>query len=218
MLEKLKEISISKTIRMNWHYFGIRGIVNCYIIAAKNLKILRLKGSIKFEHEPQFGMIQIGFSNTGVFDKKYERSIWDNAGLITVSDTVKLFQGARISNTGCINFNGECSIGSSTIICEDGIDFGNNVLISWNDLIMDCDFHKIYDINEDKSVEFNKAKKILISDNVWIGCNSTILKGTVIPKGTVIAACSCISGEIRGENQIIGDNKRVLRKNILWEQ
>lgn len=39
---RLLEISLINTIRMNWFYFGWKGVLGGYIIAAKNLKILRL--------------------------------------------------------------------------------------------------------------------------------------------------------------------------------
>lgn len=102
----------------------------------------------------------------------------------------------------------------SAIICTNKIQFGKNCLISWDDLIMDTDFHTITD--KDKHV-LNPSKEIIIGDNVWIGCISTILKGSKIGNDVVVAANSLITKSIEGNNQIIGDNPtRVLKENISW--
>ena len=107
-------------------------------------------------------------------------------------------------------------MGSSTIVCEKEIVFGNGVLVSWDDLIMDSDFHKIYDAQEMKRV-VNNPQKILIGEHTWIGCRSTILKGTRLANNTIVAACSCISGEISRENLVVGDKKKILKENIIWK-
>lgn len=216
MLKNFFDLSILKTIQLNWHYFGLKGVLHCYILAAHNLDILRLKGKIIFLKEPHFGIVKIGFPHTGIFDKKYERAIWDNVGEIKIGGDVRLYQGARISNSGIIVFLGGFSMGSSTIVCEKEIVFGNGVLVSWDDLIMDSDFHKIYDAQEMKRV-VNNPQKILIGEHTWIGCRSTILKGTRLANNTIVAACSCISGEISRENLVVGDKKKILKENIIWK-
>lgn len=159
---RLLEISLINTIRMNWFYFGWKGVLGGYIIAAKNLKILRLDGSLNFTTCPYRGILQIGFSSNGIFDKKYERSMWGNTGSINIGGTVKLLQGARLLNSGVITFSGNYSMGNSAIVCANEILFGEDVLVSWDDLIMDCDFHKIYnDKFEQKQV--NTSKKLQLA-------------------------------------------------------
>lgn len=104
--------------------------------------------------------------------------------------------------------------GSSTIICYKEIEFGDNNLLSWDILIMDTDFHKIY---SDECLT-NTEKKVTIKDNVWIGCRSTILKGSIIPKGSVIAAGSIISQQLKTTNCIYGGSPtKVLKANINWK-
>lgn len=210
-MNKILQISIINTIRMNWHYFGVRGLLHLYILASRNVKILRMKGNIKFTSDPHLGSIMIGFPHTGIFDKKYERAIWDNVGSILVGGDIRLYQGARISNSGNIIFSGDFTMGNSTVVCEKEISFGSNVMISWDDLIMDTDFHKIMEIENPEQV-INLPSKVTIGDHTWIGCRAMILKGTYLANNTVVAAGSVISKDVTQENTIVGDTNKILRK------
>lgn len=51
------------------------------------------------------------------------------------------------------------------------------------------DFHKIY--KNDKVI--NENKRVIIGNDVWIGCRSTILKGSEIASNSVIAAASIVT-------------------------
>ena len=78
---------------------------------------------------------------------------------------------------------------------------------------MDEDFHKI-EYGNKKAI---KEHKIVISDNVWIGCYVNVLKGTFIAKGCVVAANSVVRGVFNEENCLIAGNPAiVIKKNISW--
>lgn len=79
---------------------------------------------------------------------------------------------------------------------------------------MDTDFHKI---SRGETVT-NSDKKVTLKDNVWIGCRSTILKGTVIPRGAVVAAGSIVSSELESPHCVYGGNPiKVLKSDIHWQ-
>ena len=42
-----------------------------------------------------------------------------------------------------------CVTANSAIVCVSNINFGSNVLLSWDILILDTDFHKIYSIDDE---------------------------------------------------------------------
>ena len=57
-----------------------------------------------------------------------------------------------------------------------------------------------------------------IGDKVWIGCRTTILKGSVIPDGCVIGAGSLVTGKIFSPNTIIiGSPAKSVRTIDGWE-
>ena len=161
-------------------------------------------------------MLLFGYHGLGTQDYFYERTVWK------VSGTVRL-GGSRISIGGGSRFcvSGSCSLGDhftisgrSTVICHHSIQFGNNSLLSWDILVMDTDFHRIFDLSGHL---INQDKSIIIGDKVWVGCRSTLLKGSVIPSNSIIAAGSIISGKLEKENCIYTTEKRILKENIYWE-
>ena len=91
---------------------------------------------------------------------------------------------------------------------------GNNSIISWDCLILDTDFHRIY---KDGNI-INENKLIEIGNHVWIGAKSTILKGTKIADGSVIGAGSLCTGLLSDEKSIYaGQPAKLIKKNIIWE-
>lgn len=212
-VKDLLYVSVINTIRMNFSYFGWKGIFFPVIVASKNLKIKKLSGKV-FTKKARIGSIKIGFGSVGIIDEKYRRSLWENTGTITFEGNADLCVGIKIACHGDLIFGDSCRFnGNSDIICFDKIKFGNNCLVSWECLFMDTDFHNIFDI--DTKLKVNENKPILIDDDVWIGCRSTILKGAHIPCQSVVAACSTVTKRLMYNNCIYVSND-AKKKNIKW--
>ena len=77
------------------------------------------------------------------------------------------------------------------------IRIGNNVLCGANAIIIDNDGHS------DRSNSL--PKPVIIEDNVWIGVNTTILKGVTIGENSIIGANSLVVKDIP-PNVIAGGN------------
>jgi acetyltransferase-like isoleucine patch superfamily enzyme len=91
------------------------------------------------------------------------------------------------------------------------IRIGYDCIIAWNVFITDCDWHSI----EKKSFQ----KDVFIGDHVWIAANSSILKGSVIGEGSIIAAHSVVRGEDIPERSVAGGNPiRVIETDVLWHR
>lgn len=94
--------------------------------------------------------------------------------------------------------------------------FGNDCLISNNVEIHTTDYHKIYDMDRNR---INGDKDNIIGNNVWIGLGVTILKGLIIPDGTIIGAKTLVAGIISKKNTIIvGNPARVIKENVSWSE
>ena len=127
--------------------------------------------------------------------------------------------GCKISlaKSGSLYFGDRFKMSAeSSIAACNSIVFGDNCLISWDTLVMDSDFHKIFDEN---GLEINAPQEVVIGDNVWIGCRCLILKGAKIPSGSIIAASSVVNAkELHGQNTIFGGQPvKELRKNVRWK-
>lgn len=165
-------------------------------------------------------MLHFGKYQVGIQDSFYMRSIFDLSGTLAIEGGALLGRGSKISvaEDATLTLGKNLIItGNTEIICHKGITFGENDLLSWDILIMDTDFHKIYDAN---NVHVNVPRPIVIGNHVWIGCRTTILKGVAIGGNNVIASGSVITKSFESENCIIGghgSSTGVKKRDIYWE-
>ena len=78
------------------------------------------------------------------------------------------------------------------IVCHENIEIGNDVQFSPNVMVYDHD-HDFRAKGGIKSMKF-KSSPIRIGNNVWIGANTIILRGSNIGDNAVIAAGSVVKG------------------------
>ncbi|MGA4516245.1 acyltransferase [Solibacillus silvestris] len=111
-----------------------------------------------------------------------------------------------------IKIGNNVGISGATIYARDCINIGNNTLIGGNTKIIDNDFHSVDpDIRRIAPHEFMGVKSIDIGENVFIGCNSIILKGTKIGDNSVIGAGSVVIGNIPENCIAAGNPAKVIR-------
>ena len=124
--------------------------------------------------------------------------------------------GSRLLNNGKMIIGNNFTVtGASKIICSNGISFGNDVLISWDVLIMDKDYHKVIYDNHDSEV----SKGIIIGNHVWIGCKSNVLKGSVIGDNSVVASMTNVNSEFESDGCLLaGIPAKVVKDHINWKR
>ena len=216
-LEILREIGIINTLRFNWKYFKW-GMIKPKVICSRNVILDKLDGKVKISN-PAIGGIKIGFGHVGIIDGKREKTIWQNCGTIRFVSHVRLDIGTRIvcSMDGVLSIGEDVQItGRSSVICYKEISIGNNCLISWDNLLMDTDFHKIYLLTDVCKKKINNNDRILIGNHVWIGCRCMVLKGATIPDNSVISAGSIITRKHDTPIDLFVGNK-VNKNSIGWE-
>jgi len=122
----------------------------------------------------------------------------------------------QLLNYGQIIIGNNCGFTSTVFSAKKLIKIGNYVKIGGNTRIFDHDFHSINsldrrDINADSMNA--KVKPIIIEDDVFIGTNVIILKGTRIGKRSVVAAGSVIFGlDIPDDSLVLGNPASVIKK------
>lgn len=114
-------------------------------------------------------------------------------------------------------------ISGATIYARKGIYIGDNTIIGGNCKILDNDFHPIDAedrlklCNASYSGDINQlipTCEIHIGKNCFIGCNSIILKGTVLGDGCVVGAGAVVSGKFEDNSVIVGNPAKTIKKII----
>lgn len=133
----------------------------------------------------------------------------DKGGKLFIGERFKMRDGAKIR----VRKDAICKIGKNTsincnnmIACHKSITIGDDVMLSPNVQIYDHDHD--FRVAEGVKAGQYKTESIIIGDNVWIGANTIILRGTVIGDNVVIAAGCIIKG-------IIPSNSKVYQKREL---
>lgn len=126
---------------------------------------------------------------------------------ITIGSKFRQRSGSHIR----VRKNAELLIGNNVsinhncmVVCHKKIEIGNDVMLSPNVMIYDHD----HDFRAEGGVKSMKYKNspIKIGNNVWIGANSIILRGSIIGDNSVIAAGSIVKG-IVPDNSVYIDKK-----------
>jgi acetyltransferase-like isoleucine patch superfamily enzyme len=149
-------------------------------------------------------------------------------GALVIGNHVSIYAGCSFS----VGAKGSCTIGDFTllngalIMVEEKIEIGSHCLVSWNVGIADSDFHPLEPalrrIDAHALAPFFKDRPprpklrtapVIISDNVWIGMNATILKGVTIGENSVVAAGSVVTKSVP-PNVVVAGNPAVAVKNL----
>ncbi len=121
-------------------------------------------------------------------------------------DCTILLDGERAS----VSIGKKCRINGAYIHAQDEIRIGNNCVIASGVNIIDSNGHIVSSI--DRTMGRDKPEKIYIGNNVWIGGNSIILKGTRIGDNSVVGAGSVVKGDFEENSLIIGNPAKCFRK------
>lgn len=116
----------------------------------------------------------------------------------------------------------ETFIGKSNLMIASEISIGNNVLISSGVNITDHNSHSITYFQRRADVldwRYNKKdwsnvviKPVTIADKVWVGFNSTILKGVTVGHGSIIGASSIVTKNVPAGVIVTGNPAKIIRK------
>lgn len=92
---------------------------------------------------------------------------------------------------------------------------GDNCLFSTNVIFRTGDSHSILDAETGERI--NPAKSITIGDRVWLGNNTTVMKGAKIASDSIVATGAIVTKNFSEPNIILAGNPAVIvRKGIKW--
>lgn len=120
-----------------------------------------------------------------------------------------------------IEIGNHVGISGATIYARKGIYIGDDTSIGGNVKILDNDFHptdpdqrlqQMHSNHPGEMMDLIPTKEIHIGKNCFIGCNSIILKGTVLGDNCVVGAGAVVSGKFESNCVIAGNPARVIKK------
>lgn len=149
--------------------------------------------------------------------------------ILTGDDSSLTIEGVstNINNTSfvmaergsCISIGKEFTMEGGYIRSIEGaeIKIGSDCMFSSDIDIASGDYHTIMD--NDSKERINPSKEILISNHVWLGGHSKVLKGAVIPNGCIIGNCALVTGQLTESHAIYaGIPARLIKKNVDWSR
>lgn len=122
-----------------------------------------------------------------------------------------------------IEIGDNVGISGATIYARKGIYIGENTCVGGNCKILDNDFHPIdaeerlrllNDVHGGDAADLIPTREIHIGKNCFLGCNSIILKGTVLGDGCVVGAGAVVSGKFEDNCVIAGNPARVIKRLV----
>lgn len=124
---------------------------------------------------------------------------------IAISENAKLTIGGRDNESGS-------GITCDTkIMVNKSLSIGKDFICSWNVFITDSDWHFI-----EGQIP---TQEVTISDHVWVGNNCSILKGTHIGNGCMVASHSKLSSKSFEDDSLIGGAPaKVIKRPVRWHR
>ncbi|OZT11317.1 transferase [Priestia aryabhattai] len=133
-----------------------------------------------------------------------------------LSNLVGLYQRTIIvtrTSDAEIHIGDNVGMSGVTIYARKSIKIGKNTFIGGNAKILDNDFHPL-EVEARNIDDKNKigTRPVVIGESCFIGCNSLILKGTILGNGCVVGAGAVVSGTFEDNSVIAGNPARVIKK------
>ena len=112
-------------------------------------------------------------------------------------------------NKSNVYIGNNCRINGAYIHAQDSITIGDNCVIASGVNIIDSNGHETYSSN--RTIGRDNPKEISIGNNVWIGINAIVLKGTRIGDNSIISAGSVVKGDFPANCIIQGNPAKVVK-------
>jgi len=123
---------------------------------------------------------------------------------------------------GSVRIGERTFIGASTLVCAEGIEIGDDVLVSWGCTIVDHNSHPLAwkDRRGDVGNWFEGRKDwtsveraaVRIGNKAWIGFNVIVLKGVDIGEGAIVGAGSVVTRDVPAFTVVAGNPARPIRE------
>lgn len=134
-------------------------------------------------------------------------------GKVAIGMNTEIMHGVIIlTYGGTITIGANCSINPYCILYgHGGLTIGNNVLIAGGTMVIPSN-HCFTSKEVPIAHQGNTCKGIIIEDDVWIGHACSILDGTTIGRGSIVAAGSVVNSDVPAFTIVGGVPAKVLKR------
>lgn len=169
------------------------------VVRTDNSRILPYKGSVLDlapgakiylgGNDMEIGYNRLNGAKTETLIRLRENAIWSCDG------GCKIFYGATIEvlRDAILDSQYFTMNGTSVLIAAKKIHLGQDVMIGRSVIIYDSDHHTIRNM---QGTVTNPDAPVFIGDHVWLATGSTVLKGSSIGSGCIVAANSVVRGAV----------------------
>ena len=109
-----------------------------------------------------------------------------------------------------IKIGERCHLNGVNISARKLIEIGDDAVFACVIQILDTDEHCVVSINRTK--ERDIPSPVIIGNNVWIGLNALILKGTIIGDNCVVGAGAVVKGKFPANCVIAGNPAKIVKR------
>lgn len=119
---------------------------------------------------------------------------------------------ATWTSEALIDIGDSAGLTGVTLCAADSITIGRRVKIGANSTIADTDFHPLDAAERQLNPRNGRTAPVIIEDDVFIGAQALVLKGSHIGKGSVIGAGSVVAGHVPPGVIVAGNPARFVRE------
>lgn len=182
---------------------------------------IKMKGTVRIEGStppPDYkllGMIRLGFMGGRAYPNNGIR--WSNEGEIVFRGRCRIGNNSAIitGKDGYIEFGDDFLASSSVKFYSfTGMKFGNHVIFGWDSIVMDTDFHPLYDMSKES---FRKGYgPIDIGDDNWFSQGCLVLNSVKTPQRCIFGARSVVTrkGEFKSYALHMGTPLKPVLHNV----
>jgi maltose O-acetyltransferase len=132
-----------------------------------------------------------------------ELLVFPHGGIIQVGETCYVGRDTHIWSSASI------AIGNRVLISH-GVNIHDNNSHSHSAALRHIHFKTIFSTGHPAILDDVASASVVIEDDVWIGFNSTILKGVRIGRGAIVGAASVVTKDIAPYTIVAGNPARVI--------
>lgn len=200
----------------NFKYLPLKQAIKLPILIYK-MRNLSQTGKIVLESEHIYtGMIQLGFPRAATYPNN--GITWRNRGVVIFKGKCYIGNDCYVivGKQGTLTFGDDFKANAGIkIVSECKITLGAHARFGWGGIMMDTNFHPLYDMEKKK---FKRAfSPIVIGDYNWFGLQCYIMHGVHTPERCIFGARSVITRGGQFEPYCVhgGSPIRVLSRNVM---